>query len=112
MKFQTKIEFTTDLKEPEKEYVNDALVNRMYEYFRHDMDTVAQIATKFHLDGKDVCLFATAYKNGFGEVSIIGVETADLDTAKYLQDEFHESLREHADEGSEFTSTWVNPELN
>jgi hypothetical protein len=112
MRFNTKIQFTTDLSEPEKDYVNDALISRMYEYFSKEFETVAQVATKFCLDGKGVCLFATSYRNEMDEVMIIGVETKDLVTAKYLQDEFHESMREFAEEGSEFSSSWINPELN
>ena len=112
MRFNTKIQFTSDLIDSEKEYVNDCLVSRMHEYFFKDFDTVAQVATKFYLDGKSVCLFVTSYRNEMDEVVIIGVETADLDTAKYLQDQFHESMREFAIEDSEFCSDWVNPELN
>lgn len=122
MRFDTKIQFETDLIDDEKEYVTLSIITRMKEHFNshesprehfeQNMGSVVQVATKFDLDGRSVCLFVTCHKIGENEVVMIGVETPDLSTARYLQDEFHESMREFAEEGSEFCSTWVNPELN
>ena len=112
MRFDTKIQFETDLIDDEKEYVTLTIITRMKDHFEQNMGSVVQVATKFDLDGRSVCLFVTCHKISDNEVVMIGVETPDLSTARYLQDEFHESMREFAEEGSEFCSTWVNPELN
>ena len=120
MPTKTYFDFTSRLTEREKEYVIDTLKTRVDGYFKSDSETetIAQIASKFQIEEKSIAVFATCFRDDAGDISIIGVETPDLKAAKDLQNEFHNSLKGLSDESFggvkpvEFSSTWVNPELN
>jgi hypothetical protein len=108
---QTHFRFHSPLTAGEKDCMISAITERIMEIYATNRDTVANVAAKFRFGSLAVAMFATSFQID-DSITIIGTECVDLDAAKAIMDEFHETLREFADKDSETSNTWVNPELN